>query len=148
MNQPDDSPPIFERIVGEHANLRDLLGEMHRIIAGRSESVDNVVKSLDSLIDYLRRHFQHEEDGGFFGEIAALAPRLSERAEEVCREHVELLTAIESFRDTARGGTATGAWWERLNSEFHRLMKDLMHHERREQDLLQEAFNVDIGTGD
>ena len=148
MNQPGDSSPIFERIVGDHANLRDLLGEMHRIVVGRSETVDNVVKSVNTLIDFLRQHFKREEDDGFFGEIAARAPRLSERAEDVSREHIELLAAIESFRDTALGGTATGAWWERLNSEFHRLMKDLMHHERREQDLLQEAFNVDIGTAD
>ncbi len=148
MSYANDQSPIFGDIDAEHGKMRHILGDLHSMVEDRRATKDAIVSALDSFVEYLRDHFAHEDEGGFFQEITAIAPRLSGRANAIGREHVELLAAMEAYRDTAKAGTADSAWWDHLDKEFHRLMKDLMQHEHREQNLLQEAFHDDIGAGD
>ena len=149
MNTKDHRDSVFQDINGEHAEMRTLLGRVHRVLSDRSNSVAEVVQMLGSLLDFLKLHFEHEDQGGgFFDQITEQTPRLSERADEVRQEHAGLLQEFQSLQDLAAQGTANDAWWDQLNSGFQRLSKHLMQHEHREEDLLQESFNDDIGAGD
>jgi hemerythrin len=144
----DNLHPIFRDIDVEHAEMRTLLASVHRSFTDRSQSVTEVTSMLDSFIDFLKAHFVHEDEGGFFTQITEQSPRLSERAEAVRTEHSALLTECKNFRALADKGNIDDAWWNDLTAAFLQLSKHLMQHEHREQDLLQESFNDEIGTGD
>lgn len=149
MNAKDDVHPIFREIDVEHAEMRKLLGSVHRVLADRAQSAEEVVSVLDSFLVFLKQHFEHEDQrGGFFAQITEQAPRLSERADSVSHEHETLLNNFQALRNGAAEGPSDDAWWERLNSGFQQLSKELMHHEHREEELLQESYHEDIGTGD
>ena len=149
MTTNSDLHPIFQAIDVEHAEMRKLLGSVHHVLADRSRPVSEVVAVLDSFLQFLKQHFEHEDQGGgFFDQITDQTPRLSDRADDVRHEHAGLLDDFKKLRDLAVEGAADDAWWGQLNSSFQTISKELMHHERREEDLLQESFNEDIGTGD
>lgn len=148
MNTNDDLHPVFRDIDLEHAAMRKLLACAHQVLANRTQTSSEVLAMLDSLLGFLRAHFQHEDEGGFFDQITEQSPRLSDRAEKVRDEHATLLSDFQTLRALAAQGETDDAWWSRLDSEFHRISKELMHHEHREEDLLQESFNDDVGTGD
>lgn len=148
LNTNDDLHPIVRDVDNEHAQMRKLLADFHDVLTEKTKSSADVVSMLDSFFEFLKGHFQHEDDGGFFDLITEQTPRLSERADEVQKEHATLLSEFQSLRTLADQGEADEAWWSKLDTEFHRLSKQLMHHEHREQDLLQESFNEEIGTGD
>lgn len=144
----DDRHSIFRDIDVEHNQMRTLLASVHRVLTDRSHSVGEVVTALESLSEFLRAHFLHEDEGGFFEQITEQAPRLSERAQAVQQEHAALLVDLKSMQQFAAEGTTEDAWWKQLDAEFHRLSKKLMDHEHNEQDLLQRSFTDEIGTGD
>lgn len=149
MNRKEDLHPIFGEIDLEHAEMRKLLRSVHSILADRSRDASEVASVVDSFLAFLKQHFEHEDQGGgFFDQISEQTPRLSERADEVRHEHADLLDDFQALKHLADAKTADAAWWDQLNSRFQSISKELMHHERREEDLLQESFNEDIGTGD
>ena len=148
MNHSDKSSPIFDGIAAEHARMPELLSELHTLIASRAELPSTVGKAIDTLVVFLREHFRHEDEDGFFDEITIRAPRLLTRAREVSREHLGILAGMEAFRDVALMGDGSESWWDLLDREYHRLMKDLMHHEHQERELLQDTYTDDVGTGD
>lgn len=138
---------IHERIRQEHDELREMLGKMHRILARRLESGANVAKMLQSLHRHVQTHFDEEEHGGFFDDVVAQAPRLSDRATEVKHEHAWLNNVMRELIDYADDDLCDD-WWQRLETKFHEFSKALMHHENKENELLLEAYDDDIGLGD
>ncbi len=143
-SQPAD---LCERIRQEHEELRELLGSVHRMLAGPLESAAKVVETLKSLQRHVQAHFYEEENGGFFDDIVAEAPRMSERAESIKREHTRLSDAMQELvccaeeveRDDGR---------QLLEAKFHDFSKELMHHETRENEMLLETYDDDIGSKD
>lgn len=147
MKPREDSSPVLNKIEAEHKDMREHLRELHRILDTRADPI-RAITAIGAFVACLREHFRHEDEGGFFAEITEVAPRLSSRAEAVSHEHAGLLTIMEAFDAKVRDTQDSSAWWNETSQEFHRLIKELMHHERREQELLQEAYLDDIGTGD
>ncbi len=147
MNEESDHA-IYEEIRREHDELRVKLGLVHRMLTGRNDPVDKVAESLASLCDQLEHHFLNEEDGGFFDEVSEQAPRLTERSDEIRAEHAGLRTAIRKLKETAQDGDDSADWWSQMDKSFHQFSKDLMHHESKENELLQDAFNEDIAAAD
>ena len=147
MKPREDPSPILNKIKAEHKDMRELLRELHRILDERLDPT-RAITAIGEFVAYLREHFKHEDEDGFFAEITEVAPRLSSRAEATSHEHVDLLTVMQAFDAKVRNTQGSASWWDEIGQEFHRLAKELMHHERREQELLQEAYLDDIGAGD
>lgn len=148
-NEGQDKSPVFHDIDDEHVRMRTLLGDVAGLLKAKTAPIADVQRDLGSVVTYLTDHFRNEDrHGGFFTEIVDLAPRLVERAEGISHEHRDLLSAFEKFSQRATAEEASPTWWEDTQREFHDLSKQLMDHEHREQELLQEAFDDDLGGGD
>ncbi|MEM8680936.1 MAG: hemerythrin domain-containing protein [Planctomycetota bacterium] len=148
-NEGQNQSPVLHDIDDEHVRMRTLLGDVAAMLKARAVPVAEAKGDLAAVVTYLAEHFQNEDrKGGFFTEIIDLAPRLSEQAERVSHEHQELLANFERFVKRAEAEEGISSWWEDAQCEFHELSKQLMEHEHREQELLQAAFDDDIGTGD
>ena len=64
----------------EHEELRDRLGQAHRLLADGRVAVSQVAAHLEDLAEHIRLHFRQEESGGYFTPVVAQAPQAAERA--------------------------------------------------------------------
>ena len=146
-NQPIDRDTL-EHVRHDHARLHTLLGDTRRRLTQREETVNDVATMLGSVCEHLVDHFKLEEDGGFFQQLTAQAPRLSDIAETLEEEHVHLLETAQSLAKIAREGDGSDSWWSRLETDFLDFSKRMLQHEAKEHDLLQQAYGEDIGSHD
>lgn len=107
-----------------------------------SEMADRVGEIRQLLVD----HFASEEDGGYLGKVLELAPHFSEQAEELCAQHAAFLRALQDLETRLR--KPEFADWDSASSEFETLIHDLEDHEHQENNIVQSAFNQDVGAGD
>ena len=148
MDQKQDRHALFEQIQKDHNELRQLLGEVHHVLSGKLEKVAHVAEMLQSLTDHVETHFSEEEATGIFADVAAREPRLTDRAKELKAEHDKLRQAVHALNQAAKSGDGQADWWENLETAFHNFSKDLMHHEHQENELVQVAYDQDLGAGD
>jgi len=106
---------------------------------------------LTRLRDQLATHFSLEEAFGYLDGPIDIAPRLSDRADQLRLEHIELAERIAALVDFA--------WTlnerQRLKQDFRKVVREfdefhaqLRSHERKEQMLILQAYGDDIGCGD
>lgn len=106
---------------------------------------------LQELRDQLALHFALEEAYGYFQDPVAAAPQLSDRAEKLRDEHRELYLDLSAFADEAErkhgyeDHEAFAIW---IGPRFRRFDTRLRDHERRENDLIYDAYESDLGVGD
>lgn len=106
-----------------------------------------IASMADDLKDYLEQHFEAEErPGGFFEAVLAKAPRHESHVAELKAEHATLREQLTALRKgiEAPYKEASPATLEAVAS-FAEAMRN---HEKRENALLQDAFERDFGTGD
>lgn len=148
MNDQAHSHDSFEQVRREHEELRELLGNMSRALATREGSVENACEMFASLRTQIENHFDTEEQGQFFEQIIDHAPRLADRANAICDEHLPLLAQVRDMAALALDKADTDDWWQKLSHDFHEFSKALMHHESKEMELMQETYGEDIGSKD
>jgi hypothetical protein len=103
---------------------------------------------MAELAAHLKSHFEVEEEGGFFTQVVARAPRLADQVGQLSDEHKSMTKTVESLCIEAANGDGSAAWWEKNDADFHRLSKELMQHENHENQILQDAYTEDIGSDD
>ncbi len=148
------NPAFLQEIKDDHHELRQLLHHTCAML-GRSGAVEieypRLVEMLGKLRDQLAMHFSLEEAYGYFDDAISVAPHLSQRAERLRSQHFGL------FSDACRlaEGAAQLSSLEKSDTALARLAEDYRRfstrfheHESQERDLILEAFNDDIGTGD
>lgn len=136
---------IYDEIRREHEHLRELLGDLHQALIERRESVNNLTGMMTSLQEHVRAHFHEEEECGFFSEVTAQAPRMSDRADELKNEHVDLGARVVELVTIA---SEEDELCKSLDTKFHDFSKALMQHESKENELLLDAYEDDIGSAD
>ena len=111
----------------------------------------HLVDWLSELRDQLALHFALEEAYGYFDEPLHVAPQLAEKAERLRMEHQELYVEFSDLVDRSErmffaGQTAALAVW--VGPRFLDFDASLRDHEDRENELIYDAFDSDIGVGD
>jgi hypothetical protein len=129
--------------------LRDLRHRCQRPIA--PSQCRHLVEQLCELRDQLALHFALEEAYGYFEEPVHVAPQLCRMADALRSEHKELYAELSQLVDQAERmfyddqHAALALWIGPRFLEFDARLRD---HEERENDLILEAFDGDIGVGD
>lgn len=109
---------------------------------------------LDKLCqfrDQLALHFSLEEAYGYFEDPIEVAPQLSRAAEQLRGEHRGLYLDFCDLVERAErmfydGEHAALALW--IGPQFLELDQRLRRHEERENELICDAYDGDIGVGD
>ena len=127
----------------EHVRLKRRLDALRDTMAQETDQT-RLANLLDEFCLELETHFQHEETGDCFEQVVAVAPRLSERVDAVLRQHPALLAMLGDIVEMARQSVKL----ETLLARFESFATKWLRHETEENDLLHEAYNVDIGTHD
>lgn len=140
---------VAEKIRQEHDELRGKLRQIHAALAVRDVEAEELRELLHEFQYALAVHFSNEEESeGFFESVTAHAPRLTHDAGQLCNEHDELMHKATELCRFAMAGSPSMAWWRELSSRCHEFSKQLMHHESEESQLLQQAYQEDLGGVD
>lgn len=145
---------FLREIKEDNRRLHELWDEAAALLGAgppHSPSPRKVAETLGALRDQLALHFALEEAYGYFEDAIDVAPRLSERAEELRSQHgalfVELCGIVDRaeqwlYQETARDAAPA------IAGRFGRFLRELKEHESRENALIMEALNDDVGVGD
>lgn len=139
---------VAEKIKQEHDMLRDKLRQIHSALAVQEMAPQELSGLLNEFQSALAVHFSNEEESeGFFESVTAHSPRLALQAGQLCIEHEALMQKATELCRFAGAGSPSLAWWRELSSRCHEFSRQLMHHESDEGQLLQQAYQEDLGGG-
>lgn len=135
------SPASFERF---HASLLEDLPRLEQSM-GRDSWAQALCAELKEMRTNLLEHFRTEEEGGYMETIRTDNPRLETRVAHLAEEHRCLAGDLDQIIGAAGDMVRLE---QELSSRLQQWIAKLRDHEARETDLVQDAFNQDIGNKD
>ncbi len=124
-------------------DLRDVLEE-----PAEEETRMWLLAILDALLDILVREFDLSEDGGYLAEVLEEYPNWYIHVERLHRQHDDLCANLKELRDRVSRRVAFADIASDLSRDLHDWMNSLTAHHRHETRIVQEAMNLEVGTGD
>jgi hypothetical protein len=142
----DLDTPIAEALEYAHASLmQDLRGLEKSARVGSKIDPKVLHASLQSTKAHILDHFGYEEENGYMEVVRKREPRLGRDLDELAEEHVQLRTELEAIlKETAAASSVN----ETIRAEITRWINHVRAHEARENRLVQNAFNLEIGPED
>lgn len=137
-----------------HKELLDQLGAIDQWWPDASQptvsamNAREVLVRLTELRDTLKDHFANEEEHGLLPDNDANAPRLETKADQLQKQHEELLQRLSTVIMTVPVTNENPSAWSAAKGHFEDFRKQLERHEREEIDLVQTASGVNLGVGD
>jgi len=134
----------------EHAHLANLLRSVRRLLNDEpQQSRDGKLGSLLEILTVeVREHMEFEERGGYLAPVQQQMPFLFETIEQLRGEHATLQSQLQQLLTDARVRPGVYAFREELTPRIQHWLDSMRDHERRENSLVQEAFNTDISASD
>jgi hypothetical protein len=148
------NPAFLQEIKDDHHELRQLMHHTSAMLdhSGPVEiEYKRLVEMFSKLRDQLAMHFSLEEAYGYYEDAIAVAPHLSRRAECLRGEHFNLfgeLCRLAEMSEQLLYHEMPGTLLSSLAGDYRRFLVRFREHESQERDLILEALNDDIGTGD
>ena len=137
----------------QHAEIRELIEQLKRRSSRLSDQDEPkavgsetlaILQKLEALLD---DHFALEEKGKYLASALAIAPRLSETAARLLKQHGELLDQLRGIiqRITEAGPSSPAG--STLEKQIDRFADHLRNHDTAENQLVQAAYFDDHGGG-
>ncbi len=147
------NPAFLEEIKDDHRDLWTLLNRIRAVCAAgmKDHGGRQLVDMLEDLRDRLAMHFTLEEAYGYFDDAIWVAPHISENAERLRAQHVDLYREICDVADLAealRYQRVSPKTSRQVTDAFDQFHGRLIVHEGEERRLLMSAYFDDIGVGD
>jgi hypothetical protein len=145
---------FLQEIKEDHHELRQLLhhtGAMLERPDWMPIEYNRLADLFEKLRDQLGMHFALEEAYGYFDDALLVAPRLSRKAEQLRSQHGELYADLCRLTDQAEQllyHEASDAIVAQLAADYRTFCQQFYAHEHRENELILEAIDEDIGVGD
>jgi hypothetical protein len=137
---------LVEKLTRAHAALLDDLRGLEETVDPKSRlDLGQLGTRLAVAQAHVNEHFRFEERNGYMDRVRRREPRLEREIECLAEEHLELEQSLSRLFE--RAGTANGPMTA-LRQEVLDWIKRVRQHEARENDLVQGAFNLDIGAED
>lgn len=145
---------FLQEIKEDNRELRHLLAETGNLLSRPQEvraPLRKLAEALSNLRDQFAMHFSLEEAFGYFDDAVDVAPRLCEQAESLRNEHEGLFRKICEIEEAAEQllyGEASTRSDNEVARRFFAFRDEFERHESRENDLIFQALDDDIGVGD
>ena len=138
----------FEEVCEAHRKLRARLATIEKALENRTVSIAEISDMLAQLADQLIKHFACEEEGGYFAEALIEAPQLVSHANRLMLQHPKMTAEARELAGVADADAFPDLWWKQTQEQFIAFKEELLRHEKKEDGLIQEAMNRDIGSND
>ena len=130
--------------------LRLLTGQLADLLAEPAENATTlcVVELLDAMLDNLREQFRLEEEQDYLADVLQQYPNWHPEVEHLRQQHSLLHNQLRDIRRrvAAAGDRPT------VRYQTRRQLRDWINtyneHERRETQLIQDAFTLETGAGE
>lgn len=145
------NPAFLQEIKEVHHELWARLAEVRHILSQPvpfTTPPQEFVNLLADLRDQLALLFALEEGYGYFDGPVFVAPQLGYAAESLRAQHRELYLEFNQLVEQAERYAFRGqlkSWILVLAGSFMRFHQRFMLHESRENDLIQQAYDDDLG---
>jgi hypothetical protein len=142
----NNQPSIVEALGRAHAALLNDLRQLAEAVRPASaEGLPDLRAGLDATRRHILEHFRFEEQNGYLDAVRKREPRLDRTVAQLAEEHRQLAESLDAL--IARAGAAT-----HLDDTLREVVRGwigrVRRHERCENDLVQDAFDSDIGPED
>jgi hypothetical protein len=127
------------------ALLADLRNLEQAVRPSSGEGLENLRARLGAAHAHITKHFRFEEQNGYMDAVRKREPRLERAIHELAEEHGQLRQSLDALTGKARAATTLS---DTLREEVREWIERVRLHEIRENDLIQDAFNLDIGAED
>jgi len=137
---------LVESLRTVHASLLEDLRKLGEAVKARSgEGPAELAARLTETHAHLTEHFRFEEENGYMDTVREREPRLERAIEHLAEEHRQLKESLEMLLTEARIARAMEAAFRTRVREW---VKRVRQHEVRENELIEDAFNLDLGAED
>lgn len=103
---------------------------------------------LRGIRELLTDHFTAEEAGGYLAAALKTAPQFARRAEELQKQHGELLADLDEMAVRLTSSPPQYENWAEACREFDEFLTRLRTHEHAENEIVQSAIENDPGNAD
>jgi len=124
-------------------DLRDVLEE-----PANEENRRWLLAIVEALLETLPCEFALRERGGYMREIVLNSPELDSNVQCLRREHGTLCRSLAEFAEKLQSRRGFRRRAEVLKQELADWAAQLDHHNRSEEQLVQQAYHQDTGCGD
>lgn len=151
-------PRRARAILDEHRSLRASVESLNQALdagsapglqgwqpVARATWLAGLAHRLADLRAKLAGHFESEERAGLYEDLAEADPGRARSAQRLHAEHDQLRHGVERLQAEAETG---GADLPGLATRVRGLLRDLEHHEARENEALTRILSEDLGVGD
>ena len=142
-------PVILGHVLAEHRELFNLIVAARTSLSAAAPPSERqraeVLACLGQLREHLRDHFAQEERGGFLEESVARVPRLSAQVQSIVAQHPVLLAELDGLIRELEAATDGAESWARAARAFADFSTHMTEHEKRENAVVQEGYNEDLG---
>lgn len=147
------NPAFLREIKEDDRRLRELLSQLrsHFELPPHPARCAEGLELLAACRDQLATHFTLEEAYGYFEDPIEAAPQLCQAAEALLEEHGPLFAAFRELADAAEQAVRDrdlAASWGAVAERFALCDMMLQEHESRENELIRQGLQQDIGVGD
>lgn len=139
-----------ERVRAQRAELRDSMAALEGALADReadrTQARRRIRAALTELAADLREHVELTESAeGLYAGLRSTAPRLGARVDAQLAEHEGLLAEVDRLLGERDVGLEDDAAVAGHRAAVAGLLERVSRHRRRGNDLLHEAWDVDLG---
>lgn len=142
-------PVILGHLLAEHRDLFNLIQSVRAAFAAPGNPTPAcramVLEAIRSLRSHLSEHFAREESGGFLEEAVTRIPRLSAAMRSIICQHPDLLAELDRVIAGLECAPDSSAAWEAARKAYGDFACHMTEHERRENAVVQEGYNEDLG---
>ena len=137
---------VAEALSQAHGALLADLRELKQAVRPSSEEGLRELRTrLGAAHAHITEHFRFEEQNGYMDAVRKREPRLERTIQQFVEEHGQLRRSLDALIGEATAATSLG---DTLREEIREWIERVRQHEIRENDLVQDAFNLDIGGED
>jgi hypothetical protein len=94
---------------------------------------------------HIAEHFRCEEQDGYMAALRKREPRLEHVIQQLAQEHRELLQDLDAVAQDAQAATNLSTT---MRGKLKTWVKRVRQHEAHENDLVQNAYNLDLAAED
>jgi DNA-binding transcriptional ArsR family regulator len=139
-------PSVAEALARAHAALLEDLRKLEEAARPASgEGLAELRARLSATQTHVTEHFRFEEQNGYMDAVRKREPRLERTIQQLAEEHRQLAQSLAVLLEQARAATSLD---DPFREAVRRWIERVREHEARENDLVQDAFNLDIGAED
>ncbi len=137
---------VAEALGQAHAALLEDLRRLENAARSTSPaSMAEVRQRLEATRRHIGEHFRFEEQNGYMDAVRQREPRLEREIQQLAEEHRRLEHSLDALREASQTVSSPDA---AFRQEIQHWIKQVRQHESRENDLVMDAFNMDISAED